>query len=263
MRELERDLVPTPTPEAPIVVIGRGRVGASLAAAIEASGLPLRTAAGTDAAAAAGGATAVLLCVPDGAVADVCADAANAGTPAKLVGHVSGAGTLELLAPARDRGSGAFSLHPLQTFSDARTDVAGVPAAIAGSDEDAERFAGALAERLGMRPFAIPDQSRAAYHAAASIASNFLVALEESAAALLSELGVEDGRELLAPLVLRTAANWAERGGAALTGPIARGDEGTVERHRAALADSAPELLPLYDALAERAAALAAREVRA
>jgi predicted short-subunit dehydrogenase-like oxidoreductase (DUF2520 family) len=263
MRELERDLFPTPTPEAPIVVIGRGRVGASLAAAIEASGLPVRTAAGTDATAAAAGATAVLLCVPDGAIADVCGDAADADPPAKLVAHVSGAGTLELLAAARERGSRTFSLHPLQTFSDNRTDVAGVPAAIAGSDEDAERFGSAFAERLGMRPFAIPEHSRAAYHAAASIASNFLVALEESAAGLLAELGVEDGRELLAPLVLSTAANWAERGGDALTGPIARGDTETVERHRAALADSAPELLPLYDALAERTAALAAHEVNA
>ncbi|MGH2923173.1 MAG: hypothetical protein ACRDKH_03975, partial [Solirubrobacterales bacterium] len=60
MRELERDLVPTPTLEAPITVVGRGRVGASLAAAIEASGIPVRTAAGTDAADAAAGATAVL-----------------------------------------------------------------------------------------------------------------------------------------------------------------------------------------------------------
>ena len=82
---------------------------------------------------------------------------------------------------------------------------------------------------------------------------NFLVALEESAAGLLAAAGVEDGRELLAPLVLRTAANWAERGPDALTGPIARGDTATVERHRAALTETAPELLPLYDALAERA----------
>ena len=63
-----------------------------------------------------------------------------------------------------------------------------------------------------MRPFAVPDENRAAYHAAAAIAANFLVALEESAAELLERAGVEDARELLAPLVLRSAANWAERG---------------------------------------------------
>jgi predicted short-subunit dehydrogenase-like oxidoreductase (DUF2520 family) len=68
---------------------------------------------------------------------------------------------------------------------------------------------------------------------------------------------VEDARELLAPLVLRTAANWAERGPAALTGPIARGDRATVQRHRVALAESAPDLVRLYDALAMRAEAIA------
>jgi predicted short-subunit dehydrogenase-like oxidoreductase (DUF2520 family) len=109
-----------------------------------------------------------------------------------------------------------------------------------------------------MRPFAVAEDRRAAYHAAACIASNFLIALEESAADLLGRAGIEDGRGLLGPLVMRTAANWAERGGDALTGPIARGDQETVERHRAALAEIAPELLPAYEALAERTRDVAA-----
>jgi predicted short-subunit dehydrogenase-like oxidoreductase (DUF2520 family) len=112
-----------------------------------------------------------------------------------------------------------------------------------------------------MRPFEVPEESRAAYHAAAAMASNLLIALEESAAELVERLGIEDARELLAPLVLRTAANWAERGPAALTGPIARGDRAAVERHRAALAESAPELLPAYEALAVRAADVARESV--
>ena len=95
-----------------------------------------------------------------------------------------------------------------------------------------------------MRPFRVPEERRAAYHAAASIASNLLVALEESAAELLDRIGIEDARELLAPLVLRTAANWAERG------PRRHGTDrarrrGDGERHLAALRDTAPELLPL------------------
>jgi predicted short-subunit dehydrogenase-like oxidoreductase (DUF2520 family) len=114
-----------------------------------------------------------------------------------------------------------------------------------------------LATALGMRPFEIAESDRVAYHAAAAIASNFLVALQESAAGLLASTGVEDARELLAPLVLRTAANWSERGAEALTGPIARGDTETVERHRDELRRRAPELLDLYDALAERARATA------
>ncbi len=80
-----------------------------------------------------------------------------------------------------------------------------------------------------MRPFEVPEEKRAAYHAAAAMASNLLVALEESAAEVLARIGIEDPRELLAPLVLRTAANWAERGPDALTGPIARGDRATVQ----------------------------------
>ena len=99
-----------------------------------------------------------------------------------------------------------------------------------------------------MRPFEIAEADRAAYHAAAAIASNFLVALEESAADLLASTGVEDARELLAPLVLRTAANWSERGADALTGPIARGDDGDGRTPpRGAASRGAPELLDLYD----------------
>ena len=111
-----------------------------------------------------------------------------------------------------------------------------------------------------MRPFEVPEEARAAYHAAASIASNFLIALEESAVELLDAAGIEDGRELLTPLVLQSAANWAERGGEALTGPIARGDEATVAAHRRAIRDLAPELEPMYEELAERTRALAAAE---
>jgi predicted short-subunit dehydrogenase-like oxidoreductase (DUF2520 family) len=263
MRELEREPIPSPQSEAAgggpfddrhLAIIGRGRVGRSLARAAEAAGVRVKLAGRADAVEACSGAAAVLLCVPDAAIAD----AREAVSPAAplLVGHVSGATTLEPLASDNPE-SAAFSIHPLQTFADDATPVDGAPCAVAGSTEEAVRFATSLAEALGMRPFQVPDEQRAAYHAAASIASNFLVALQESAAGLLERSGVADARELLTPLVLRTAANWAERGPEALTGPIARGDQETTERHRAALAELAPELLPLYEALAERAAASA------
>ena len=92
------------------------------------------------------------------------------------------------------------------------------------------------------------------------MASNFLITLEESAAQLLAAAGVKSPREVLAPLVLRSAANWADAGVDALTGPIARGDRATVGLHLSALAERAPELAPLYEALAERTRALAERE---
>ena len=252
MRELERDDLPSPLSAAkPLVVIGRGRVGGSIAQAAALAGIDVRLASRDEAVDEAG---AVLLCVPDDAIAESCGRVAGS---APLIGHVSGASTLDVLAAAGGQGASTFSLHPLQTFADGETAVAGTPAAIAGSDEPALAFARSFAEVLGMKPFEVPEESRAAYHAAAAMASNLLVALEESAAELVGRLGVEDARELLAPLVLRTAANWAERGPAALTGPIARGDAATVERHRAALAETAPELLPTYEALAARAEAVA------
>jgi predicted short-subunit dehydrogenase-like oxidoreductase (DUF2520 family) len=256
MRELERDSLPSPLDAAPLAVVGRGRVGGSIAQAAEQAGIDVHLAGRDDLAEACRDAGAALLCVPDDAIAEVCALVAAAGPPA-LIGHLSGASTLDVLASASARGAAALSLHPLQTFADDQAPVDGTPAAIAGSSDDALAFARSLAEVLGMRPFEVPEENRAAYHAAAAMASNLLIALEESAAGLLERAGVTDSRELLTPLVLRTAANWAERGPAALTGPIARGDRATVERHRAALAETAPELLPAHDALAARAEAVA------
>jgi predicted short-subunit dehydrogenase-like oxidoreductase (DUF2520 family) len=254
MRELERDDLPSPLSAAPLVIIGRGRVGGSLARAAEAAGIEVRTAGHDEIVVACEGADAVLLCVPD---ATIAAAAAEVPEGPAFVGHVSGAGTLNLLAEASARGARAFSLHPLQTFATGETAVDGTPAAIAGSDREALRFARELAEALGMRPFEVAEEDRSAYHAAAAIASNLLIALEESAAELLGRLGTDEARELLAPLVLQTAANWAELGPRALTGPIARGDQTTVDGHRAALRERAPELLPLYDLLAERARTIA------
>lgn len=263
MRELERDLPEAAgtlagPPSLPrVALIGRGRLGGALARAAQAAGLGLRHAGRDDTLAAAADSRAALLCVPDAAIGQAAEVVAAAVPPLELVGHTSGVAGLDALTATTQRGAEAFTLHPLQTVPDGETDLTGAPCAVSGSTEAATAFALRLAEVLGMRPFEVPEHSRAAYHAAASIASNFLVALEESASELLSRAGVEDSRELLAPLVLRTAANWAERGGEALTGPIARGDEATVEAHLAALQELAPELLPLYEALAERTRSLA------
>jgi predicted short-subunit dehydrogenase-like oxidoreductase (DUF2520 family) len=260
MRELERNPTDTHQRSAalpPIVVIGRGRVGGSLASAAAVAGLDVRQVGRDDLDAGCAEAEIALICVPDDEIVAVAERVAIHAPRLRLVGHTSGATGLEALAPCVTAGAVPFSLHPLQTVPDDRSTLAGSPAAVASANPEALATAIALAQALDMRPFEIPDEARAVYHAAASIASNFLVALEESAAALLGKTGVEQPRELLSPLVLRSAANWAERGGEALTGPIARGDEATVERHLEALRASAPELLPMYEALAERTRELA------
>ena len=164
--------------------------------------------------------------------------------PGPLVGHCSGATGLDVLAPHE-----AFALHPLMTVTRAGADFAGAGCAIGGSTPRALDLARRLAAALGMRAFEIADEDRTAYHAAASMAANFLVTLESAAARVAATAGVE--RELLVPLVRAAVERWAIEGDASLTGPIARGDEATVARHREAIAERAPELLELYDVLAE------------
>lgn len=226
-------------------VVGHGRLGTALAAALRAAGAPVDGPLGRGA--TADGAPVVLLAVPDGEIAG----AASHIAPGALVGHCSGATTLQ---PLLDGHARAFSLHPLMTITTRGAIFAGAHAAVAGSDDDALQTAEQLARALAMTPFTVADADRPAYHAAASIASNFLITLEWAA----ERVGNVD-RAALAPLVRATVDNWVAEGARdALTGPIARGDEATVARQRAAVAERAPDLAPLFDALAAATRELAA-----
>lgn len=233
-------------------IVGRGRVGRALANALASAGVTVSgpTARGER----IPDADVILLCVPDAAIADVTATVRGV---TGLVGHVSGATPLT--------GSGAeFGLHPLQTFTGTEGADAfhGIGCAIAGNSPRALEIARELAIRIGARPFAIDDVHRAGYHAAASIASNFVLTLLDAAEQVAATAGLTtaEARELLAPLVRSTVENWVEVGpAAALTGPIARGDEQTVQRQREAVDSGGPHLLPLFDALSEATRALAER----
>jgi predicted short-subunit dehydrogenase-like oxidoreductase (DUF2520 family) len=228
-----------------IAVVGRGRMGRALAAALARSGVDVDGPLG-------GGATAdtadvVLLCVPDAQIEAAAALIA----PGRLVGHCSGATTLEPLEPHE-----AFSLHPLMTVTGEGARFDGAGCVIAGATERALGMAAALARTLGMRAAVVPDEDRPLYHAAASMASNYVVALAGVAERLAEAAGVD--RALLVPLVRAAVENWASDGAArALTGPIARADDGTVARQRSAVAARAPELLAVWDALAAEATTLA------
>jgi len=220
-----------------IAIVGAGRLGTLLAAAL---GTPAPLCRGEQ----PGDAEVVLLCVPDAEIA--AAAAALTPRDGRLVGHCSGATGLTSLLPHE-----AFGMHPLMTVPDGAhpSVLAGAGCGVAGSTARATACATGLAEQLGMRPVAVAEADRAAYHAAASIASNFLVTLEGAAERLAATAGV--GRADLAPLVRASVENWAALGPrGALTGPIARGDEETVAAHRAAIADRTPELAPLYEVLA-------------
>lgn len=251
MRELERDSTSDTPACTRLAIVGRGRVGHAMAIALQRAGYdtsgPLgRGADGADA-------EAVLLCVPDGEIQSAAAQIA----PGRLLGHCSGATGLGVLAPHE-----AFSLHPLMTVTSQGAEFAGAGAAIAGSTRRALALAGELADALGMRAVEIAEDDRAAYHAAAAIASNFLITVEAAAERLAGSVGVE--RELLVPLARASLENWAELGPErALTGPVARGDEATLARQREAVSAAAPELLELFDGLVKATRELAAhREVQ-
>ncbi|MDQ2700017.1 MAG: DUF2520 domain-containing protein [Actinomycetota bacterium] len=238
-----------------MTIVGPGRVGHSIADAAVRAGLRVEL-LGRDFDASLSGSKTVLICVPDQEIERVADQLAGGAQLPAFTGHTSGATRLDVLDACQT--DGAFSLHPLQTVPTGSTDLNGCPAACAGSGPAATGLATALARTVGMLPFEIEEKHRAIYHAAASMASNYLVTLEQTAAGLLGEAGVENPRAVLAPLVTRTLANWEKDGAEALTGPIVRGDESTVETHRRALAAGHPEVLPLYDALAERTRAIAA-----
>jgi predicted short-subunit dehydrogenase-like oxidoreductase (DUF2520 family) len=227
-----------------LAVVGDGRMGRALVAALPAAAGPFGR--GFDGESF----DAVLLAVPDSQIVV----AAAAIRPGRVVGHCSGALGLDVLAPHE-----AFGLHPLMTVTQSGATFAGAGAAVAGSTSAALAFAHELAATLGLHAVEIADADRAAYHAAASVASNFLVTLEDAAETLLRTTGAD--RALLVPLVRAAVENWAALGGpAALTGPIARGDEATVAGQRATIADRTPELLPLFDTLAAATKALSERK---
>ena len=208
-------------------VIGSGRVGSAVSARLRERGIAVGEHAGL-----------VLLCVPDGAIAEV----ARKLEPGPWIAHVSGATPLGTLDPHERR----FSVHPLQTFTRARgpEQLDGAWAAVTAETGEARTAGFWLAQTLGLQPFELADDARPLYHAGAAIASNYLVTLHEVAAELFRAAGAPP--EALAPLMRRTIDNDFE-----LTGPIERGDWETVEAHRRAIRTARPELEPLYDVLAE------------
>jgi predicted short-subunit dehydrogenase-like oxidoreductase (DUF2520 family) len=189
----------------------------------------------------------ILLCVPDRVIADVAAE-----TPVgPWIAHVSGATPLAALEPHVRR----FGLHPLQSFSKALgpEQLDGAWGAVTAESDDARAVGRWLAETLGLRPFDLADEARSAYHAGAVMASNYLVTLRAAARSLLDAAGAPP--DALDPLIRGVQDTQFE-----LTGPIARGDWETVERHLAVIRAERPEFEELYRVLAEATAVVAGRD---
>ncbi|MBA4072579.1 MAG: hypothetical protein C0497_12200 [Gemmatimonas sp.] len=250
------------------LVVGAGRLGIAMAAGLREAGWPVVLVARGNASAAraaacglafvrslgdAPAAGLVLLCVPDDAVSNAAlalCDHPHLLSTSAVVLHTSGAVPVAALVALDALVAGTGSLHPLQTVTvhSSAGVLHGAPAAVSG-DAIAIAMSERMCEALGLVPFRLADEMKPLHHAASAVAANFTVALLDVSIRLAVEAGMptEAARSAFAALarsaVDRVADQPTEE---ALTGPIVRGDVGTVRAHLAALRRSAPEFLPLY-----------------
>ncbi len=193
----------------------------------------------------------ILIAVPDGAIGDVARVLADAGMRSGVALHTCGARGPEALAPLAAAGVACGAWHPLQTVANPEEGARVLPGVAFAIDGEGEAAAWAEHLTAGLDGLAlhISATKRPLYHAAAVMASNYLIALLSTAVMLMREAGVEEAtaRRALAPLARASIENASRMGpAAALTGPIARGDSDTVREHLVALANAAPEAVGLY-----------------
>lgn len=248
-------------------VVGTGRVGAVLGAALARAGHRVVAASGSSpasraraaallpevplvpAALVAGRCSLLLLCVPDDALPGLVVDLADAVRPGQLVAHVSGAHGLAVLQPLSDRGALPLALHPVLPFTGTALDLTRLAGASFGvtAPEPLRPVGEALVLETGGEPVWVRDEVRPLWHAALAHGANHLVALVAQSADLLRAAGVEEPGAVLGPLLAAALDGALAKGDAALTGPVSRGDAGTVRAHLAALPEGAR---PAYVAMA-------------
>jgi predicted short-subunit dehydrogenase-like oxidoreductase (DUF2520 family) len=204
------------------------------------------------------GAHLVVLAVPDDALEDLVAGLSATGTftPGQLVMHTSGAHGIGIFEAAAASDIVPLALHPAMTFTGTPIDLDRLHDCCFGvTTVDMARPLGeALVIEMGGDPVWIPEDERVTYHAALAHGANHLVTLVAQSMQLLTEAGVEDPARMLEPLLSAALANTLQLGDAALTGPVARGDAGTVAGHVAMLRRVAPDIRPTYLALARATA---------
>lgn len=209
---------------------------------------------------------AVLLTVPDDALADLVETLAAQGCfrPGQLVVHTSGRSGIGVLDPAARAGAVTLALHPAMTFTGAPEDADRLLGASWGvtADEAARPVAEVLVMELGGEPVWVPEEARVIYHAALAWGAGYIVTLASTAADLLATAGVERPERILAPLLGASLDNAVRHGDRGLTGPVARGDAGTIAAHLEALLHHAPEVVPAYVAMARLTADRALRAGR-
>lgn len=255
-----------------IGVVGAGRVGAVLAAALRAAGHEIVSAAGESDASrrrmdellpgvagakptdVARGCDLLLLTVPDDMLSNVVTmlSASGALREGQVVVHTSGRHGLAVLEPAREVGARTIAMHPAMTFAGTELDLPRLDGCVFGvtADEADRALTESLVADLGGRPMWVPEDRRTLYHAGLAHGANHLVTLVTEAMEILSAAGADDPAATLRPLLTAALDNALDHGDAALTGPIVRGDVETVRAHLADLVTTAPQTLPSYVAMA-------------
>jgi predicted short-subunit dehydrogenase-like oxidoreductase (DUF2520 family) len=260
-------------------VIGAGRVGAVLAAALRSAGHEIVAVAGESDASrrraavllpgvpvekptvVARQADLLVLTVPDDMLANVAnmLSASGAIRPGQLVLHTSGRHGLDVLSEASAVGARTIAMHPAMTFTGTAVDLPRLLGCVFGvtAGVDEREVAHDLVADLGGSPMWVPEERRALYHAALAHGANHLVTLVAQAREMLSAVAADDPgqagydpADTLRPLLTAALDNALHDGDAALTGPMVRGDAGTVEAHLHEVAAVAPHTLPSYVALA-------------
>jgi len=205
----------------------------------------------------------ILITTPDDTIASACSEIAlEPEIKKKFVLHMSGAGGLDLLEPARQAGASVASIHPLQSFSSIEQAIRNIPGSYFGitADKKALSRARKIVRNLKGIPIVISPDQKPLYHAAACFASNYLVTLMNIVESISKSIGIsdKDARQAYLPLVYGSLKNIEKSGSIlSLTGPIARGDAGTVRKHIQSLHQSLPEYASVYSELGFLAAKIA------
>ena len=254
----------------PILIAGAGRVAQAMGRLLAEHGEPVFAVAGRDPGRTAAAAAfighrvkpvalttlpkrtaRILVAVTDNAISEIAQRLAEQGMQRSIALHTCGALGAEVLAPLASAGVSCGALHPLQTFATPEQGLSVLPGCLFAIDGDPAALAWAeqIARLLGGETLRIPAQSRLVYHAAAVMASNYVVALVDAAAMLMDAAGVGQERALRAigPLVEASVSNALHLGPVeALTGPIQRGDLLTLRGHMQALAGAPESVRELY-----------------
>lgn len=259
-------------PRLRVGIVGAGRVGAVLGAALRRPGhdviavsavsdlsrlraeallpgVPIRPAPEVCA-----DADLVLLAVPDDVLPGLVVGLVESGAihAGQFIAHPSGRFGTAVLEPAAQVGALPLAIHPVMTFTGTSVDLARLEDCPFGVTSVAavRPVAEALVVEMGGEPVWVPEEARLLYHAAVAFGANFLMTIVLQSLDLLREAGTEDPRRLMAPLLGASLDNALRHGDAALTGPVARGDARTVADHLARIAQVSPPSASAYRALA-------------